>query len=50
MQAPVLAVGDGAIGLWAALRDVFPAPPKVTAGAARLVAAAAPTTAAERPG
>ncbi len=33
-----------------ALRDVFPAPPKVTAGAARLVAAAAPTTAAERPG
>jgi putative transposase len=25
MQAPVLAVGDGALGLWAALRDVFPA-------------------------
>ena len=24
MQAPVLAVGDGALGLWAALRDVFP--------------------------
>jgi putative transposase len=25
MQAPVVAVGDGALGLWAALRDVFPA-------------------------
>jgi len=25
MQAPVLAVGDGALGLWAALREVFPA-------------------------
>ena len=25
MQAPVLAVGDGALGLWAALRDVVPA-------------------------
>jgi transposase-like protein len=25
MQAPVLAVGDGGLGLWAALRDVFPA-------------------------
>jgi len=24
MQAPVLAVGDGALGFWAALRDVFP--------------------------
>jgi len=24
MQAPVVAVGDGALGLWAALRDVFP--------------------------
>jgi len=24
MQAPVVAVGDGAFGLWAALRDVFP--------------------------
>jgi putative transposase len=24
MRAPVLAVGDGALGLWAALRDVFP--------------------------
>jgi hypothetical protein len=32
-----------------ALRDVFPAPPKVTAGAARVVAAAAaPTTEAGR--
>ena len=26
MRAPVVAVGDGALGLWAALRDVFPAP------------------------
>jgi putative transposase len=25
MHAPVVAVGDGALGLWAALRDVFPA-------------------------
>ena len=25
MRAPVVAVGDGALGLWAALRDVFPA-------------------------
>jgi putative transposase len=25
MKAPVLAVGDGALGLWAALREVFPA-------------------------
>jgi transposase-like protein len=25
MQAPMVAVGDGALGLWAALRDVFPA-------------------------
>ncbi|MEX5638062.1 IS256 family transposase [Parafrankia sp. FMc2] len=25
MSAPVLAVGDGALGFWAALRDVFPA-------------------------
>jgi transposase-like protein len=24
MQAPVVAVGDGALGLWAALREVFP--------------------------
>ena len=25
MRAPVLAVGDGAVGFWAALREVFPA-------------------------
>jgi len=25
MAAPVLAIGDGALGFWAALRDVFPA-------------------------
>jgi putative transposase len=24
MQAPVLAIGDGALGFWAALRDVWP--------------------------
>jgi putative transposase len=24
MRAPVLAIGDGALGFWAALRDVFP--------------------------
>jgi transposase-like protein len=28
MRAPVLAVGDGALGFWAALRDVFPETPK----------------------
>ncbi len=26
MHAPVLAVGDGALGFWAAIRDVFPEP------------------------
>jgi hypothetical protein len=25
MRAPVLAVGDGALGCWGAIRDVFPA-------------------------
>ena len=25
MKAPVLAVGDGALGFWGALREVFPA-------------------------
>ncbi len=24
MKAPMIAVGDGALGFWAALRDVFP--------------------------
>ena len=24
MRAPVLAVGDGALGFWSALREVFP--------------------------
>jgi putative transposase len=24
MRAPVLAIGDGALGFWAAVRDVFP--------------------------
>ena len=27
MRAPVLAVGDGALGFWGALREVFPADP-----------------------
>jgi hypothetical protein len=26
MTAPVLAVGDGALGFWKAIRDVFPPP------------------------
>ena len=30
MRAPVLAVGDGALGFWAALREVFP-PPETSA-------------------
>ena len=28
MQAPVVAVGDGALGFWAALRDVWPRNPR----------------------
>jgi transposase-like protein len=24
MQAPVLAIGDGALGFWSAIREVFP--------------------------
>ena len=28
MRAPVLAVGDGALGFWGALREVFPADPR----------------------
>ena len=30
MRAPVLAVGDGALGFWGALREVFPACPRAT--------------------
>lgn len=30
MQAPVLAVGDGALGFWAAVREMFPAHPRAT--------------------
>ncbi len=33
MRAPVLAVGDGALGFWAALREVFPTPGSSAAGA-----------------
>jgi putative transposase len=32
MTAPVLAVGDGALGFWAALREVFPDPVSSVAG------------------
>lgn len=35
MRAPVLAVGDGALGFWAALREVFPPPPVSGAGYTR---------------
>ena len=31
MTAPVLAVGDGALGFWAALREVFPRIPESSA-------------------
>ncbi len=30
MRAPVLAVGDGALGFWGALREVSPATPATT--------------------
>jgi putative transposase len=32
MRAPILAVGDGALGFWAAVRDVFPTPSSSAAG------------------
>ena len=32
MRAPVLAVGDGALGFWGALREVFPRPGSSVAG------------------
>jgi len=32
MRAPVLAVGDGALGFWGALREVFPRPGRAAAG------------------
>jgi hypothetical protein len=35
MRAPVLAVGDGALGFWAALRDVFPDTRSSGAGSTR---------------
>jgi transposase-like protein len=31
MRSPVLAVGDGALGLWGALRDAFPQRPVLSA-------------------
>ena len=30
MQAPVVAVGDSALGFWSAVRDVWPASPAST--------------------
>ena len=35
MRAPVLAVGDGALGFWAAVRTVFPRPGSSGAGSTR---------------
>ena len=35
MRAPVLAVGDGALGFWGALREVFPRPASSAAGSTR---------------
>ena len=35
MRAPVLAVGDGALGFWNALRGVFPGPGRAAAGSTR---------------
>ncbi len=32
MRAPVLAVGDGALGFWTGLREVFPRPERAAAG------------------
>jgi hypothetical protein len=34
MRAPVLAAGDGALGFWAAVREVFPRPRSCAAGSA----------------
>jgi putative transposase len=35
MRAPALAVGDGALGFWKAVRDVFPTPKSSVAGGTR---------------
>ena len=35
MRAPVLAVGDGALGFWNGLREVFPRPGRAAAGSIR---------------
>jgi hypothetical protein len=35
MRAPVLAVGDGALGFWNRLREVFPRPGRAGAGSIR---------------
>ncbi len=35
MRAPVLAAGDGALGFWGALREVFPRPASSAAGSTR---------------
>jgi quinol monooxygenase YgiN len=50
-RGAAMAVHHAVVEIAEALRDVFPAVPKVTAGVARVVAAAAsPTTAAARAG
>ena len=41
-RAPVLVVGDGALGVWAALREVFPAPGSSVAGCTRSPTCSAP--------
>jgi hypothetical protein len=38
-RGAALAAHDRVLEIMAALRDVFPTPPKITAGAARVVAA-----------
>ena len=42
MPAPVLAVGDGALGFWKAVRDVFPETPSSAAGGTRSATSSPP--------
>ena len=42
LSAPVLAVGDGALGFWAALRDIFPEPASSAAGSTSLPTVSTP--------
>jgi transposase-like protein len=50
MRAPVVAVGDGALGLWAALRDVFPAPGSSATGSTSSPMCSTPCPTACTPG